>query len=117
MNFQIFKLDLEKAEEPEIKLPTSVGSLKKKLSSRKTSAAATAKSLQSCLTLCNPIDGSPPGSAIPGIPQARTLEMNISATYDTGRKSMFRRWLISDPDLRRLSSLEAGKNLLPSTDE
>ncbi|KAA3406034.1 hypothetical protein F1876_11480, partial [Akkermansia muciniphila] len=38
--------------------------------------------------------------------------MNISATYDTGRKSMFRRWLISDPDLRRLSSLEAGKNLL-----
>ena len=32
------------------------------------------KSLQSCLTLCNPIDGSPPGSAIPGILQARTLE-------------------------------------------
>ena len=37
-------------------------------------AAATAKSLQSCLTLCDPIDGSPPGSAIPGILQARTLE-------------------------------------------
>ena len=37
-------------------------------------AAAAAKSLQSCLTLCNPIDGSPPGSAIPGILQARTLE-------------------------------------------
>ena len=36
--------------------------------------AAAAKSLQSCLTLCNPIDGSPPGSAIPGILQARTLE-------------------------------------------
>ena len=34
----------------------------------------TAKSLQSCLTLCNPIDGSPPGSPIPGILQARTLE-------------------------------------------
>ena len=33
-----------------------------------------AKSLQSCLTLCNPIDGSPPGSTIPGILQARTLE-------------------------------------------
>ena len=31
-------------------------------------AAAAAKSLQSCLTLCDPIDGSPPGSAIPGIP-------------------------------------------------
>jgi len=37
-------------------------------------AAATAKSLQSCPTLCDPIDGSPPGSAIPGILQARTLE-------------------------------------------
>ena len=33
-----------------------------------------AKSRQSCLTLCNPIDGSPPGSAAPGILQARTLE-------------------------------------------
>ena len=37
-------------------------------------AAAAAKSLQSCLTLCDPIDGSPPGSFIPGILQARTLE-------------------------------------------
>ena len=36
--------------------------------------AAAAKSLQSCPTLCDPIDGSPPGSAIPGILQARTLE-------------------------------------------
>ena len=36
--------------------------------------AATAKSLQSCPTLCDPIDGSPPGSAIPGMFQARTLE-------------------------------------------
>ena len=37
-------------------------------------AAATAKSLQSCPTLCDPIDSSPPGSAIPGILQARTQE-------------------------------------------
>ena len=36
--------------------------------------AAAAKSLQSCPTLCNPIDGSPPGSPVPGILQARTLE-------------------------------------------
>ena len=36
--------------------------------------AAAAESLQSCLTLCHPIDGSPPGSPIPGILQARTLE-------------------------------------------
>ena len=37
-------------------------------------AAATAKSLQSCPTLCDPIGGSPPGSPVPGILQARTLE-------------------------------------------
>ena len=36
--------------------------------------AATAKSLQSCPTLCDPIDRSPPGSSVPGILQARTLE-------------------------------------------
>ena len=40
MNFQMFKLVLEKAEEPEIKLPTSAGSLKKQESSRKTSISA-----------------------------------------------------------------------------
>ena len=38
------------------------------------SATATAKSLQSCPTLCDPIDGSQPGSSVPGILQARTLE-------------------------------------------
>ena len=37
-------------------------------------AAAAAKSLHSCPTLCDPIDGSPPGSPVPGILQARTLE-------------------------------------------
>ena len=37
-------------------------------------ASAAAKSFQSCPTLCDPIDGSPPGSPIPGILQARTLE-------------------------------------------
>ena len=37
-------------------------------------AAVAAKSLQLCPTLCDPIDGSPPGSPVPGILQARTLE-------------------------------------------
>ena len=37
-------------------------------------ASNSAKSLQSCPTLCDPIDGSPPGSPVPGILQARTLE-------------------------------------------
>ena len=44
------------------------------LSSVISAAAAAAKSLQSCPALCNPIDGSPPGSPVPGILQARTLE-------------------------------------------
>ena len=49
-------------------------------------AAGAAKSHQSCPTLCNPIDGSPPCSAVPGIPQARTLEwvvISFSNTRDT----------------------------------
>ena len=46
---------------------------RKKLLFRGTATAA-AKSLQSCPTLCDPIDGSPTGSAVPGILQARTLE-------------------------------------------
>ena len=43
-------------------------------SSGETGAAAAAKSLQLCLALCDPTDGSPPGSPVPGILQARTLE-------------------------------------------
>ena len=44
------------------------------LTGKDPAAAAAAKSLQSCPTLCNPIDGSPPGSLVPGILQTRTLE-------------------------------------------
>ena len=47
-------------------------------------AAAAAKLLQSCLTLCDPIDSSPPGSPVPGILQARTLEwvvISFSSIY------------------------------------
>ena len=44
------------------------------LTSYKITAAAAAKLIQSCLTLCDPIDGSPPGSPIPGILQAGPLE-------------------------------------------
>ena len=43
-------------------------------SRKQNAAAAAAKSLHSCPTLCDPIDGSPPGSAVPWILQARTLE-------------------------------------------
>ena len=44
-------------------------------------AAAAAKSLQSCPTLCNPIDGSPPGSPVPGILQARTLNTGVGCHF------------------------------------
>ena len=49
--------------------------------------AAAAKLLQSCPTLCDPIDGSPPGSTVPGILQARTLEWDaISFSYFLTKK-------------------------------
>ena len=48
-----------------------------------TAAAAAAKSLQSCLTLCNPRDSSPPGSPVPGILQARTLEW-VAISFSKG---------------------------------
>ena len=48
-------------------------------------AAAAAKLLQSCPTLCDPIDGSPPGSAIPGILQARTLEWVAISFSNAGK--------------------------------
>ena len=48
-------------------------------------AAAAAKSLQSCMTLCDPIDGSPPGSPVPGILQARTLEW-VAISFSNARK-------------------------------
>ena len=49
-----------------------------------TAAAAAAKSLQSCPTLCNPIDSSPPGSPVPGILQTRTLEW-VAISFPSAR--------------------------------
>ena len=48
-------------------------------------AAAAAKSLQSCLTLCNLIDGSPPDAPVPGILQARTLEWVAILFFNAGK--------------------------------
>ena len=48
-------------------------------------AAAAAKSVQSCLTLCDPIDSSPPGSPVHGILQARTLEWVAIALSNAGK--------------------------------
>ena len=60
-------------------------------------AAAAAKSLQSCLTLCDPIDGSPPGSAAPGILSARVLEWGATAFSNTGSQNGTHSWhLVQD---------------------
>ena len=48
-------------------------------------AAVAAKSLQSCPTLCDPIDGSPPGSPVPGILQARILE-RVAISFSSAGK-------------------------------
>ena len=55
-------------------MSSRVGKCSHWATSSRPAAAAAAESLQSCLTLCDPIDGSPPGSPVPGILQARTLE-------------------------------------------
>ena len=65
-------------------------------------AAAAAKSLQSCPTLCNPIDGSPPSSPVPGILQARTLEWVAISFSNAWKwkmkvKSLSRVWLFMTP--------------------
>ena len=63
---------------------TIVGQNRKKMSMKNflsTDAAAAAKSLQSCPALCDTIDGSPPGSPVPGILQARTLEWVTAEVY------------------------------------
>ena len=66
------------------------------------SAAVTTKLLQSCPTLCDPIDGSPPGSPVPGILQARTLEWVAISFSNAWKwkvkvKSHSRVWLLVTP--------------------
>ena len=69
------------------------------LNSEETSAAATAKSLQLCPTLCNPIDGSPPGSTFPGILQVRTLEW-VASSFSNAWK-----WKVKVKSLNRVRLL------------
>ena len=64
-------------------------------------AAATAKSLQSCPTLCNPIDGLPPGSAVPGILQARTLKW-VAISFSNAWK-----WKVKVKSISRVRLLAA----------
>ena len=67
-----------------------------------TDTAAAVKSLQSCTTVCNPIDGSPPGSPVPGVLQARILEWVAISFSNAWKwkvkvKSLSRAWLLATP--------------------
>ena len=62
-------------------------------------SSAAAKSLQSCPTLCDPIDGSPPGSPIPGVLQARTLEW-VAISFSNAWK-----WKVKVKSLSRIQLL------------
>ena len=69
-------------------------------------AAAPARSLQSCPTLCDPIDGSPPGSPVPGILQARVLEWGAIAFSMLERESRFKERRGRSRRCYRVKSLE-----------
>ena len=74
--------------------------------------AATAKSRQSCPTLCNPTDGSPPGSPVPGILQARTLEW-VAISFSNAWKWKVKVKSLSHVRLLRLHGLQPTRLLHP----
>ena len=75
-------------------------------------AAAAAKSLQSCLTLCNSTDGSPPGSPVPGILQARTLEW-VAMSFSNAWKWKVKVKLLSRVQLLATHGLQPTRLLHP----
>ena len=68
-------------------------------------AAAAAKSLQSYLTLCDPIDSGPPGSPVPGILQARTLEW-VAISFSNVVMYRCENWTIKKAECRRIDAFE-----------
>ena len=88
--------------------------------SRLAHTAAAAKSLQSCPTLCDPIDGSPPGSPVPGILQARTLEwvaISFSNAWNWKVKvnSLSRVWPSATPWTAAYQAQQGSKNIQSKT--
>ena len=74
------------SQQIDLTIPSQVTGLKPQKTAYSSTAAAAAKSLQLCPTLCDPIDGSPPGSPVPGILQARTLEW-VAISFSNAVKS------------------------------
>ena len=119
-NFQMYKLGLEKAKEPEIKLPTFIRSYRKQENSRKTSTSVSMTTLkpltvwiitncesesevaQSCPTLCDPMDYSLPGFSIHGILQARILEW-VTISFSRGSSQPRDRTRVSRTGGRRFN--------------
>ena len=109
VNSYRWKLECAAIFSSAIKLPLSLKVLKQMINYSKVqqrrayaAAAAAAKSLQSCPTLCDPTEGSPPGSAITGILQARTLEWVAISFSNAWKwkvkvKSLSRVWLFPTP--------------------
>ena len=75
-------------------------------------AAAAAKSLQLCPTLCDPIDGSPPGSPVPGILRARTLE-RVAISFSNAWKWKVKLKSLSVSDPQRPHGLQPSRLLRP----
>ena len=84
----------------------------KNISKYTSAAAAAAKSLQSCPTLCDPIDGSPPRSAVPGILQARTLEW-VASSFSNAWKWKVKVKSLSRVRLERPHGLQPTRLLCP----
>ena len=74
-------------------------------------AATTAKSLQSCPTLCDPIDGSPPGFSVPGILQARILEW-VAISFSMVKSSQMGSSLLTTCGVLTGTSLRASHSLI-----
>ena len=97
-------MSLPQSQRPMYLSMRSYVSFRSVLLSNLSAAAAAAKSLQLCPTLCDPIDGSPPGSPVPGILQARTLRtvlLLIPLTHKKGPP----RWLSSKESACQCRSL------------
>ena len=107
----IISIDTEKVSD-KTQHPFMIKMLNKIRCKGNNAAAAAAKSLQSCPTLCDPIDGSPPGSSVPGILKARTLEW-VAISFSNAWKWKVKGKLLSRVRLLVTHGLQPTRLLCP----